>query len=167
MDEMKPYQDAQRLLKDRREGYVPFDMILTSNEQISSMFPKIVSGEILTWIGNRFYWKKIPNQPLSFYAVNDWDDALKDLGPTEICRLRVPECWNGVGRSRIDWPERRKKDEGLLLITLYLYSPDSNNFYRLMKSQTAAAAFMASIFFEHENAELFNDLAEERFESLR
>lgn len=159
-------EKAQRLLKDREEGYVPYDGIITSEEEIVSIFPVVTSGDVLNMTGNSFYWRRVAGAPMILYGENSWDDQLKGKGIIEICRMKLPEEWIGAGRFIIDWP-RPKKNETRLLITLYLYSPNAEEFQRLIVDETELTAFMATLYLDVDNAEIFNQLAEERYCSLR
>ncbi len=162
------YEEAQLLVQDRNEGYVPYDMILTSLEQVKASFTSIAVGDLLNFLGHEFYWKRPSGEALVLYGKNEEKEELKGRGLIEICRFRVPEAWIGVGRFRIAWPERAKnEDEVLFLIGLYLYSTNVSDFDYLVSNENANAAFMAVLFLDQENAELFDSLAEERYESLR
>lgn len=161
------YRQSQILLKDREEGYVPYDMILTSLEEVKKAFPKIILGDLLNFLGNEFYWKRSAGEALVLYGRNQDNDRLKGRGLVEICRFRVPEAWIGVGRFRIAWPNTGKDDESLFLIGLYLHSVNVNDFDHLVANENAVSAFMATLFLDKENGDLFDELAEERFVSLR
>jgi hypothetical protein len=71
-----------------------------------------------------------------------------------------------VHYGKKDEKKSGKEDEDLFLIGLYLYSTDVNDFNQLLSNQSAHAAFMAAIFLDKENADMFESLAEERYESL-
>jgi hypothetical protein len=162
------YEQAQRLLQDRNEGYVPYDRIFTNLKQIKTAFRKIIVGEHFLFRGHEFYWKRPAGEPLALYARNQEIEGLKKRGLVQICRIRVPETWIGVGRFQIGWPERKNDDgETSLLIALYLHSTDTGDFDRMVSGEKANAAFMASLFFDQENADLFYEQAEERFDSLQ
>jgi hypothetical protein len=150
------------------EGFVGYDMIFISFEQVKERFARIVSGSILNIMGRQFLWKRLPGELLILYGKFEDEDEFKDRRPIEICRMRVPEEWIGVGRFVIDWPERKNQEHvTLLLITLYLYSVDISDFDHLDSTDDTAAALMASLFLDKENSELFNEFAEKRFDSLR
>jgi hypothetical protein len=162
------YQQAQELLQDRNDGYVPYDRLFTSLAQVRATFPSITEGSLLNYMGNEFYWKRDAGEALVLYGKNDWAEGLKERGLIEICRFRVPEAWIGVGCFSIAWPNMGKdEDNGLLLCGLYLYSTNVNDFELLVANENATTAFMAMLFLDRDNADLFNKLAEERFDSLR
>jgi hypothetical protein len=166
-DGRKAYINAQKLLKDLQEGYVPYDEIFTSSTEALAAFPRLISGDLLLMTGDRFYWKRQPGQPLILYGQSTFNSEMQKKGLVEICRFRVPDAWIGVGRFKIDWPERKKKDDQTpFLITLYLYSIETLDFDYLISNDDATSAFMACLFLTGENAELFDELAEERFTSL-
>jgi hypothetical protein len=79
----------------------------------------------------------------------------------------VPEVWIGTGRFRLDWPEIKENlnDPTPISISLYLYSTDPGKFKEFV-AKTKGTFYLASLYFEGENADLLNDLAEERFMSL-
>ena len=119
-------------------------------------------------MGNRFYWKRPAEEPLVLYSKNEEKKELKKRGLIEIARFRVPEAWTGVGRFRIAWPEKnRTDDKARFLIALYLYSTNICDFEHLIAGKKTNTAFMATLFLDQENADLFNGQAEERFDSLR
>jgi hypothetical protein len=166
-ESMQAYLEAQRLLLERKDGYVKFDRIFTKKEEAQHAFGKLTSGELLEYVGNSFYWKRSPGDPVILYAKNTFSEKLRDMGLVELCRIRVPEVWIGVGRFRIDWPDMddEKDDPTPILISLYLYSTDPAAFKHFVANDEPTA-YLASLFFEKENAALLNDLAEERFESI-
>lgn len=162
------YEQAQRLLKDLAEGYVTYNRIFTSFKAVKTAFHRIIGGAILEWGGNTFLWKRPAGDPLSLYAQNLEDEKLKSRGLVELCRIRVPDHWVGAGRFRIDWPRGMEgSGDTLLLVSLYLYSIDPNDFDKIILSDSLRAAYMASLFFDKENAGLFFELTKERFESLK
>lgn len=169
MDENEvAYLQAQDQLKEWQEGYIPFDKIFTTEKQVMAFFSRLVDGSILNWLGTQFFWRRAPGGALVIYAKNDDIQELKDRGLVEICRFRnLPDAWIGVGRFRIIWPELKNQKTGMLfLINLYLFSTDADDLVQLIENDYANAAYLATIFLGEENAELFNQLAEERFESL-
>ncbi len=162
------YKQAQQLLEDRMEGYIHYDKIFISIEQVQTSFPRMTVGDILNFMGNKFYWKRPVGEPLVLYGKNEEKKELKKRGLVEIVRFRVPEAWIGVGRFRIAWPEKNKDDDkARFLIALYLSSSNISDFERLVAGKKANTAFMAALFLDHENSDLFNEQAEERFDSLR
>ena len=161
------YKQAQKSLKDLGEGYVHYDNLYTTIEQIETTFSRIISGNILNFQGHRFYWKRPAGEPLVLYGKNEEKKELKSRGLVELCQLNVPDVWVGVGRFKIDWPEGERSDDfQQLLITLYLHSTKVNDLAFLVSGKPATAAFMASLLLRGENAGLFYYLAEQRFQSL-
>jgi hypothetical protein len=119
-------------------------------------------------IGHCFYWKRCLGEPLVLYAQNTESRLYSHKGLVELCRIRVPDVWIGAGRFRLDWPEmedKKEDDPTPILISLYLYSTDPESFKKVVTNDEASA-YLASLFFQKENAALLNDLAEERFDSL-
>lgn len=162
------YEQAQRWLKDWEEGYIRYDKVFTSSKEAVKAFGTLVSGAILEFGGNNFFWKRQSGEPLILYAQNIEDDKLKDRGLVELCRIRVPDIWVGAGRYQIDWPKGKEKTEDpLLLVSLYLYSTDPSIFNKLIVPNSLRGAYMVSLFFDNENSGLFFELAEQRFESLK
>jgi hypothetical protein len=166
-DSLRAYEQAQLSLKELADGYIPYDLLLTSIRQVKTKFPMIVGGELLKYIGHEFYWRRNLGEPLILYGKNTWNEELKGRGIIELCGFKVPKVWIGAGRFKIDWPRRKEEEETQLLITLYLYSINSDDFDALVADYDATAAFMATLFLDEENAELFNQLADDRFDSLR
>jgi hypothetical protein len=161
------YTNAQQLLRDLNEGIVPYDKIFTSGDEAHAAFPRLISGALLNFAGYQFYWQRQPGKPLILYGKNTFEGELQKKGLVEICRFRVPDAWIGVGRFKVDWPKTEKKyDQTPFLITLYLYSTKTLDFDYLVSNDLANAAFMVCLFLAGENAELFDQLAEERFTSL-
>jgi hypothetical protein len=161
------YKQAQRLLQDLKEGYVSYDRLFTSADEARDAFDWVISGEILGKIGISFYWKQGTGEPMILYGTSTRKDLI-ERGLIEICRLRVPDVWVGAGHFCLDWPEtdkRKDDDPPAILITLYLDSPNPADLDHLV-SNPDISAYLASIFFEKENALLFNNLAQERFESV-
>ena len=143
-------------------------MILTSLKEVKATFPKVIAGTILEFLGHSFFWKRSAGEAMILYGRNDFIENLKDHGVVELCRFKAPDSWIGVGRFKMDWPRQEKEvREDSVLITLYLYSADVNDFYRLTANERAKAAFMACLFLDVENGELFFELAEKRYRSLR
>lgn len=161
------YEKAQQLLKERQEGLVRYDKILTGDEQISDVFPEIVNGDILFMLGNEFYWKRQPEHPLILYAKHSEREILKEKGLVEICRMVVPEIWTGFGLFRIDWPVgKRKEDSKTILISLYLCSTDRTTFEDVVSIEKTIGAYLATLFLDEKNADQFNQLMKERFQSV-
>jgi hypothetical protein len=161
------YTNAQKLLRDLKKGFIPYDNIFASSAEALAAFPRLISGDLLNMIGHQFYWKRQLGKPLILYGQSTFEDEVQKKGLVEICRFRVPDAWIGIGRFKIDWPEMEKKDDQTpFLITLYLYSTNTLDFDYLISNDDATAAFMACLFLVGENAKLFDELAEERFTSL-
>jgi len=162
------YQEAQDLLKKFKEGYISVDMILTSLKEVKVTFPRVSSGTILQILGHSFFWKRPAGEAMILYGRNDFRDNIKDNGVVELCGFKAPDSWIGVGRFKIDWPRQEKEgSEDSVLITLYLYSSDVNDFYKLTANEKSKTVFMACLFLGAENGELFFELAEKRYLSLR
>lgn len=162
------FQESQTLLKNLKEGYISVDMILTSLKEVKATFPKVIAGTMLQILGHSFFWKRPVGEAMILYGRNDFLENLKDHGVVELCRFKAPDSWIGVGRFKIAWPRQEKEgSEDSVLITLYLYSADVNDFYRLTASERAKTAFMACLFLDVENGELFFELVEKRYRSLR
>jgi hypothetical protein len=105
---------------------------------------------------------------LILYGENTISRELKPKGLVELCRIRVPDIWIGAGGFRIDWPEvddMNEHDPTPILISLYMYSTDPASFDHFVANEEPSA-YLASLYFEKENAALLADLAEERFESI-
>jgi hypothetical protein len=160
------YRQSQILLKDRAEGFVSYNKLLTSTEQVIKTFPKISSGDLLDFLGYEFFWLRFAGQPLLIFARNSGLDKLKDKGLVEICRFRLPEQWIGSGRAKIG-NVRTKEEISPVLISLYLYSVNPADFENLLRSQRAIAAYLATIYLDEPNTEIFYGLAEERFDSIK
>src|ERR1700748_3655127 len=105
------YLEAQRLLQDTKKGYILYDQIFTTIETVLQSFHKLINGELLALMGNCFYWRQQPGEPLIFYGKNDYDPKIKGLGAIEICRFRLPDAWIGAGIARIDWPQTNDNDD--------------------------------------------------------
>jgi hypothetical protein len=105
---------------------------------------------------------------LILFARNTSKEELNELGLVEICLIKkIPEEWVGVGRFCIDWPHRKKVDNApLLFITLYFFSIDLDDFDKLLSNDEADAAYLATLLLDEDNASLFCELAEERYDSL-
>jgi len=162
------YREAQLQLQEIGKGYVPYDRIFTKRKEAKHAFKKLVSGELMEFIGCCFYWKRSSEEPLILYAENTVLRQYKSKGLVELCRIRVPEVWIGAGRFRVDWPEtgeKKESDPTPILISLYLYSTDPEKFKDFV-ANTKGTFYLASLYFEGENAALLDDLAEERFMSL-
>jgi hypothetical protein len=162
------YLESQRLMQERKEGNVKYDRIFTKKEEPKRTFNKLISGELLSIVGNSFYWKRCPGEPLILYAQNTISRRLKGKGLVELCRIRIPDTWIGAGGFRIDWPEidgKKESDPTPILISLYLHSTDPGTFDRFVAGEEASA-YLASLFFDGENAALLADLAEERFDGI-
>jgi len=161
------YRDAQLNLKEIQEGYVPYDRIFTKRNKAKHAFKRLISGELMEIMGCSFYWKRCPEEPLILYGENTVLRQYKSKGLVELCRIRVPEVWIGAGRFRVDWPEIGEKDSDPtpILISLYLYSTNPGKFNEFL-SNSKGTFYLASLYFEGENATRLDDLAEERFMSL-
>jgi len=162
------YLESQRLIQERKEGNVKYDRIFTKKEEPKLTFKKLISGELLAILGNCYYWKRYPGEPLILYAENAISRKLKPKGLVELCRIRIPDAWIGAGGFRIDWPEidgKKESDPTPILISLYLHSTDPASFDRFVAGEEASA-YLASLFFDGENAALLADLAEERFDGI-
>jgi hypothetical protein len=158
------YLEALHSLKEREQGYVPYDMLLTSISRVKKMFPKRVGDGLLRMFGHEFFWKRVPGEPLLLYGVNRREKALKDRGPVEICRFRVPEQWVGAGIFLLDAVvEDKKRKLYTVLITLYLCSVNSDDFATVVADEGGGSAYLASIYLDDENSRLFYELAEERY----
>lgn len=157
---------AQLLLKNK--GYVEFDQIFTSAKEANAGFGQVVGGQILNFLDHQFFWKRPHGGDLILLARNNRKEELKDLGLVEICRMkRIPDEWVGVGRFCIDWPHRKEGDnKPLLFISLYFFSLDLDDFDQLTSNNEADAAYLSTIFLDEENARLFYELAEDRYDQL-
>jgi len=161
------YHAAQHLLKEREEGYIPYDMLITSIPLAEKMFPKRIGDELLRMLGHDFLWKRVAGEALLLYGMNRVAEDLKDRGPVEICRFRAPEQWVGAGTFLLEAFKANKKAEGYtLLLTLYLCSVNSDDFTGLLGDVEPGGAYLASIYLDEQNTRLFYDLAEERYDDI-
>ena len=168
IDSTEAFYRALTKLEERRSGYVVFKDIITSLEIVKEKFTKIISGDMLSWLGHEFYWKRSPNKPLILYARNEEATKAKGKGLVEICKFDAPEVWKGVGRYSICWVDIGDEgSESEILILLYLYSPHSKDLPTLMENENESAAFLAAFHLDNENSEIFNEFAESNYESLR
>jgi hypothetical protein len=162
------FRRALLLLKNH--GSVGYDKIYTDAKEANNSFARVIGGQLLNASGNEFFWKRPVGKDMTLYARNEVHEELKDLGLVEILRFReIPDEFVGAGTFVIDWPDRGKDvKESLLLVTLYLYSPDSTDFGQLTAGDDEPiSAFLACLFLDEENANDFYELAKERFDSLR
>jgi hypothetical protein len=161
------YLEAQHLLKEREQGYVPYDMLITSIPLTEKMFRKRIGDDLLRILGHEFLWKRTSGEDLLLYGVNRVDKDLKDRGPIEICRFRVPEQWVGTGVFLLEAIKPKKKvDTYTLLISLYLCSVNFEHFATLVADDDRGGAYLASIYLDDQNSRLFYGLAEERYDDL-
>jgi len=164
------YLEAQRLLQDRQDGYVPYDCAFAKRKEVYASFKRLTGQELLEVVGHSFYWKRCPGWPVILYAKSSRSRKLKQKGLVELCRIRVPEIWIGAGGCRIDAPgsgdkEEEEYDTTPIVISLYLHSIDPASFDRFVGS-AEHAVYMVSLFSDRKNAALLNELAEERFEPI-
>jgi hypothetical protein len=161
------YLEAQHVLKEREHGYVPYNMLITSIPLVKKKFPKRVGDGLLRILGHEFFWKRVSGEPLLLYGMNRVDKDLKDKGPIEICRFRLPEQWVGAGICLLDAVVVDKKEKKYtVLITLYLCSANSDDFAAMVADENGGGAYLASIYLDDENSTLFYGLAEERYDDI-
>jgi hypothetical protein len=125
------FRRAQLYLKNY--GYAGYDNIFTNTKEAVSSFARVTGGQLLNASGNEFFWKRPAGKHMILYARNEFHEKLKDLGLVEVLRFKeISEEFIGAGTFVIDWPDRGKDvKESLLVISLYLYSPDSADFEQL------------------------------------
>jgi hypothetical protein len=165
------YLNALELLKTRKHGYLQYNRILTSMNEIKADFPKIIGGDLLQFLGHQFFWKREENGPLTLYAKDESD---KNSQLCEICYFDAPESWIGIGQFRIHWlRSRNRKDKYSIrvLIFLYISSPKTDEFDNLVDkidfTNNELSIFLACLYLDETNSEQFNLEAENKYQSIR
>lgn len=175
IDSAQAYDNALRLLKDRDRGVIEFDRIYTSPELVSGDYETVTSSTVLDWLGNEFFWKRSPRQPLIIYGRNSSLEDTKELGLVEICRFDAPDPWIGCGWWTLFWlnlGDGKTKDcdsdeHPPFVLALYIHSPNVDDFSELVGGRETDGPFLAGLLLTGENAVRFYSRAESRFRSLR
>lgn len=159
------YNKAIELLEDYKKGLLLYDRIYYSVDEIRSAFPNgfTALADLQMLLGYRFEWRKQPGEDLKLLASTD------DSNFVEICSLKVPDVWNGVGQWQLHDPVTKKDNDEVMedkIIALYLASPDTD-VKNLSIDKDQPSIFIAAIHLSEMNAERFYELAEEHFENIR
>lgn len=159
------YNNAIELLEEYKNGLLLYDKIYYSIDELHAAFQKGFTclADIQMVLGYRFEWVKRPGENLRLLASTDDDEFV------EICSLKVPDVWNGVGRWQLHDPVTEKnihKEQEDKIITLYLASPEIDSKLMVFDRDTPSM-FIAAIHLSAANTERFYELAETNFENIR
>ena len=170
LNSTQAYKMALHNLEEFRQGFLTYNRILTSIKTIKKKFEKVIPGEVHGWLGHHFFWKRSEGKPLILYAKNEELKELKELGLVEICKFQAPEAWIGTGMFRIAWPDvgksDRKENNPETLVVLYIVSSDPIKFNDLVANLEENPVFLAALYLDEENSQVFYQIAEERYGKL-